>query len=55
MTDRAGEPITGAAIAMLDLLGSVGTKTFDITLLDIKGAASGTLNERGVSTNSAAV
>jgi RepB DNA-primase from phage plasmid len=38
MSDRAGEPITGAAVAMLDLLGSVGATIFDVTLLDIQGS-----------------
>jgi len=37
MMDRAGEPITGKALAMLSAFASVGVRVFDVTITDIEG------------------
>jgi hypothetical protein len=48
MDDRAGEPNTGMALAMLEAFGSVGAATFDVTLLDIEGREQGFQRKRSL-------
>jgi hypothetical protein len=48
MDERAGEPNTGMALAMLNAFGSVGAQAFDLTMLDIEGREQGFQRNRSL-------